>query len=88
MLDDKIRKLAFYDQQVKKSSFHDIDRKASRKVKARSQSDKCSIILLREDRMKIKMRRKNTVAHSDKYTYICMRFQEIQCSGLSQAQNC
>lgn len=34
-------KLAFYDQQVKKSSFHDIDRK----VKARSQSHKCNIIL-------------------------------------------
>lgn len=38
------QKLAFYDQQVKKSSFHDIDRK----VKARSQSDKCNIILLTE----------------------------------------
>lgn len=36
-----ITKLAFYDQQVKKSSFHDIDRK----VKARSQSHKCNIIL-------------------------------------------
>lgn len=48
IFDDKIQKLAFYDQQVKKSSFHDINRK----VKARSQSDKCNIILLREDRMK------------------------------------
>lgn len=47
IFDDKIQKLAFYDQQVKKSSFHDINRK----VKARSQSDKCNIILLREDRM-------------------------------------
>lgn len=77
IFDDKIQKLAFYDQQVKKSSFHDINRK----VKARSQSDKCNIILLREDRMK------KTVA---RILYMCYGKKILQCMllGLSQAKNC